>query len=396
LLDKGQAGVAPARSGPSTATTVVGVVLVALAMRVAVGSVPPLLGNLGLNGTEQSLLVTIPLLCYSLGALGGPRLQAQFGEERAIFVSMAVLLAGLAVRAIWPDWGLFLGTVVAGFAVAGLNVLLPSLLKIRFPERVSDVTGLFAMVVVISTAIAAGITVPVYHLTNDSVTAALGVWCIPVVAALVIWVPQTRLGSRPKEALSPGSMLAVWRNPVARDVTIFVACQWMLFYAPFSWLSQIYGSRGLSDSDAGALLMLLNLTAIPTTFLMPALAGRMPDQRLAVSAVVVTTAAGFLGILLAPASTAVLWVTVFGLAQGAALGLGMLLIVLRSADGQVAARLSSMAFSTGFLVAAVGILIMGELHQLTGGWDASLIFLVVVAVASWMPGFGAARDRTIS
>ena len=46
---------------------------------------------------------------------------------------MATLCAGLLVRALWPAWGLFPGTILAGLAIAMLNVLLSSLVKRRFP-----------------------------------------------------------------------------------------------------------------------------------------------------------------------------------------------------------------------------------------------------------------------
>lgn len=93
---------------------------------------------------------------------------------------------------------------MAGLAVAGLNVLLPSLVKVRFPARVGDMTGLYTMVMVVSTA-AAGLIVPIYYLTNESVTAALGIWCIPVAVALVIWAPQLRLGLREQEGPIAGA-----------------------------------------------------------------------------------------------------------------------------------------------------------------------------------------------
>src|SRR4051794_9330670 len=148
-------------------------------MRLAVGSVPPLLDHLGLSTAGEALLATIPVLCYALGALGGPLIQSAFGEELAIFLALTAMTAGLFLRAVQPGWGLFLGTVIAGLAVAALNVLVPSLLKARFAKRIGDMTGLYTMILVVSTAVAAGSTVPIYHLAGESVGVALGVWCLP-------------------------------------------------------------------------------------------------------------------------------------------------------------------------------------------------------------------------
>jgi CP family cyanate transporter-like MFS transporter len=395
LVDQARAVLAAQVKRPGLWISIAGVSFVSIASRIPVGSIPPLLDHLGLNGIGESALVYVPTVCFALGALAGPTLQRRYGEERAIFFATILVLVGLLLRAVSPDWGLIPGTVVAGFGAAGLNVLLPSLIKIRFPDRVGDMTGLYATLVVIGTALSAGIAVPIYHMSNDSLEVALGVWSLPVAAAVLVWAPQLRVESHDSDA-PLGGLFAYWHNPLALKLCFFISCHWLLFYAPFSWLAQIYGDKGIGDTDAGFLLMLSNLTAIPTTFAMPAWAARMKDQRLAVSIVVLATAFAFTGILLAPASTAWLWVSIFGLAQGAGLGLGLLLVVIRSADGVVAARMSAMAFSSAYVAAGLGILTMGALHQLTGSWSVPLIFLIVVCFASWLPGLAAARDRTIS
>ncbi|MGD9734442.1 MAG: MFS transporter [Solirubrobacterales bacterium] len=379
---------------PALWISILGVSLVSMASRIPVGTIPPLLDHLELSGVGESVVVYIPTLCFALGALTGPSLQKRYGEERAIFFATILVLVGILLRAAWPGWALIPGTVVAGFGAAGLNVLIPSLIKVRFPDRVGDMTGLYATLFVIGTALAAGVAVPIYHMSNDSLEVALGVWSLPVAAAVLVWIPQLRVESHDSD--TPSGLFAYWRNPLALKLCFFVSCHWLLFYAPFSWLAQIYGDKGISDTDAGFLLMLSNLAAIPTTFIVPAWAARMKDQRVAVSIVVLVTAFAFAGMLLAPASTAWLWVSIFGLAQGGGLGLGLLLVVLRSQDGVVAARMSAMAFSSAYIAAGLGILAMGALHQLTGNWDLPLIFLIVVCFASWIPGLAAARDETIS
>src|SRR5438874_7837230 len=96
-----------APAGPAFVISAVGVVLVALGMRQAVAGIPPVLGDLGLAPDRQSLLVTIPVVCFSIGALAGPSVRARLGEERAVFGLVGTLAAGLLVRALWPGWGLF-------------------------------------------------------------------------------------------------------------------------------------------------------------------------------------------------------------------------------------------------------------------------------------------------
>ena len=62
------------QAGPPFIISAVGVVLVALTMRQSVAGVPPILADLQLDPRLASLLVSIPVFCFALGALAGPAL----------------------------------------------------------------------------------------------------------------------------------------------------------------------------------------------------------------------------------------------------------------------------------------------------------------------------------
>jgi CP family cyanate transporter-like MFS transporter len=51
-----------------------------------------------------------------------------------------------------------------------------------------------------------------------------------------------------------------------------------------------------------------------------------------------------------------------------------------------------MAQSVGYLVAAVGPLLLGSLHDLTGSWTLPLLLLVALTLAQAAVGTGAGRD----
>jgi CP family cyanate transporter-like MFS transporter len=95
----------------------------------------------------------------------------------------------------------------------------------------------------------------------------------------------------------------------------------------------------------------------------------------------------------APVGGAYLWMILLGLGQGAAISLAMLFIVLRSPDTRHAAQLSSMAQCLGYLLAAVGPLALGAVHQATGGWTVPLLILVVLLAPQIATGLGASVNR---
>jgi MFS transporter, CP family, cyanate transporter len=171
--------------------------------------------------------------------------------------------------------------------------------------------------------------------------------------------------------------------------------QSLLYYAMLSWLPAIHRDQGIDPTSAGVLLSAMNLVSIAGTFLAPVIAGRMSDQRAAVAGAVVLTMIGQAGVLLAPASTALVWVLVMGIGQGAALALALLMIVVRAGDDETAARLSSMAQGFGYLLAAAGPLLLGVLHDATGGWTVPLVVLIALCGVELVVGLAAGRARTV-
>ncbi|MFH0915563.1 MAG: MFS transporter [bacterium] len=396
--------------------SVLGLILVAFNLRPAVASVPPVLGELGLGSSAESLLVTIPVLCFGVGAFAGPRVRRIFGEEKAIFIFIAILVAAIVVRAVFLGWTLFPATVVIGLSIAVLNVLMPSLVKRRFPDRPGAMTSAYVASATLGPALAAGLTVPVLHAANGSVNVALGFWALPGVIALMVWAPQLRAG-RPRAAATgepartvwnaqlstgfhgpsglPAPATPIWRRRLAWQVMAYMGIGSLVFYGPLSWLPGIYQSRGVDPVTAGYLLLVMNFVGMVGSLIAPLLAGRLRDQRAAVIVSAVVTLVGFLGLLLGGTGLAFFWMAILGIGQGAQFGLALLMIVLRSADGHVAARLSSMAQSGGYLIAATGPLVMGILHSATGGWFVPIAFLILATVVGLVLGYEAARDRLI-
>jgi len=385
----------PAAVVPLSGLAVLSVVVVAFNMRTAIGEIPPVLPDLGLSSAGQSILATVPVVCFGLAALGAPALRTRLGEERGLLAALVVLLAGVLVRAAWPSGGLFPGTVLVGCAIAVMNVLVPSLIRRRFPGHVGLMTGVYTTALVAGGSLAAATTVPLRDAADGSLHLALGVWAIPIAVALVAWLPQRRHRALARGPGGRDAIRALARSPVAWYVTLFMGLQSLLYYAPLSWLPAIHRDQGIDAATAGFLLSLLNLVSIPGTFLAPVLAHRMRDQRPAVAGTVALTVTGLLGILLAPSSTAIVWVIILGSGQGAALSLALLMIVLRAGDDETAARLSSMAQGFGYLLAATGPLVMGLMHAATGSWDLPLVLLVALCGVELVVGLGAARTREV-
>jgi MFS transporter, CP family, cyanate transporter len=143
------------------------------------------------------------------------------------------------------------------------------------------------------------------------------------------------------------------------------------------------------------LLGVMGLGNLLTSLITPTVAQRVASQRLLVAPAVVATAIGLAGSLWAPLGSAVFWVLILGMAQGASLGLGIFFTMARAPDPVTAASLSSLAQSVGYLLSAAGPLAVGFLRTATGSWTVPVVLLLAICVVEIIVGLLASRDRMI-
>jgi CP family cyanate transporter-like MFS transporter len=407
----------------------VGVVLVALNLRSAVTSLGALLAEVsdgaGLSGTLAGMVTMLPALSFAAAGSTTPWLARRLSPARILVLAMALLAGGQVARALVGSAlpFLFWSTVaLSGIAVA--NVLLPGLVKQHFPDRIGLVTGAYTMSMIFGASAAAAAAVPVAQAAG-SWRVGLGGWAVLAVLAALPWLPAAlRRGTAPaarphpaapgppRDGLAPGPpsratapgppgrpRLAPVRVRPARTrlgwaLAVFFGCQSLGAYAVMGWLAQLFRDAGFAPVTAGLLLALITAVGVPVAFLMPSLAVRVSDLRPLILGLSAASVAGYLGLALAPAGAAVLWVLLIAAGQGAfPLVLTMLGVRARTPEGTVA--LSAFAQSTGYLIAAAGPLLVGVLYDATGGWTVPLGFLIAVIGGQVLAGQVVARPRHI-
>jgi CP family cyanate transporter-like MFS transporter len=383
-----------------------GILVLAVNLRAAIASLPPVFPDLSaalhLSSASISVLAAVPVLCFGVfSGLGAP-LSRRFGEERVLLAALLLLTGGLLLRGALPDAMLFPGTVLAGAAIALMNVLLPSLVKRRRPDRAGLLIGAYLLMLSTGAVVASLIAVPVFKAADGGhggagwpVQITLGLWALPAAAAAVAWLPQVRYRTRPPDPAGRAARVAVHRHVLAWQVAAFLGLQSMIYYGTLSWLPTLFQDRGVSATGAGGLLALMNLGNAVTAMLMPVLAQRARNQRPLVIVTVLALSGGLIGTLLAPTGSAAFWTLLLGLGQGASLGLGIFFTMARAPDPVAAASLSGFAQSTGYLIAAAGPLAVGFLHAATGGWTVPVLALLGVVAAMLWSGWLAGRARTL-
>lgn len=183
----------------------------------------------------------------------------------------------------------------------------------------------------------------------------------------------------------------LWNDRLAWQVTLFMGLQSALAYCVFGWLAPILRDRGLDGTTAGVVVSVSVMAQVFTCLLVPSIAVRCRNQSLINVALVTIAVAGLLGLLFAPLSTVWLWAVVQGIGQGGLIAIAMTMIVLRSPDSHVASHLSGMAQCVGYMLAAIGPLLVGLIHSVTESYAATAILFVLLGIGVAIFGWGAGR-----
>jgi CP family cyanate transporter-like MFS transporter len=382
---------------------VTGILALAFNLRGAITSLPPVFPELAsalhLSSLEVALLAAAPVLCFAVFSFVAAPLSRRFGEERVLMASLLLLAAGLLARGAWPGALLFPGTVLAGGAIALMNVLLPSLVKRRRPGQAGLLIGVYLLSLAAGAILGSLIAVPVFQSSGGSARLTLGLWALPALAAALAWLPQwpfrTTPGGRGGGLPGGPELVRVSRHALAWQVMGFMGLQSLIYYSALSWLPILLRDRGAGAVHAGSLLALMNLGNAVTALLAPMFAHRARDQRWLIAAAVTVSAVGLAGVWFAPLAGAPAWTLLFGLGQGAALGLAIYFTAARAPDPVTSASLSAFTQGGGYVVATAGPLVVGFLHAVTGTWTVPVLVMLVVIVVEGTVGWQAGRARTL-
>ena len=364
-------------------------VLTGLTMRVAVTSVGAELDELrhGLHTTSgvAGVLTTLPVIAFAGMGMLAPALAHRLGEHRLVAVALGVATTGLALRAavttVWL-FALLSLLALAGGAVA--NVLMPTLVKRHFPDRIGPLTAVYTTCLAIGTTTAAGVTVPIAHAAGGW-RFGLGCWAILTAIAVLPWLPTLRR-DRPVAEDQPDRLPVgrIARTRLGWALALLFGAQSFQAYVAFGWFANFFRHQHVSAAQAGLLVAFYSGLSIPISMVIPALAVR--GQRGLVAVLTGCSAISYLGMLVAPVGGAWLWMLLGGIGSGI-FPLTLTMIGLRSVRVPVTAALSAFSQSVGYLIAGTGPLLVGLLLQLSGeNWTGPLLLLLLADLLSF--GFG--------
>lgn len=345
-----------------------------------------------------AVIGTLPPLCFALGAFFTPRLARRRGITMTTAFVLVTMTIGLTGRAIaWNDNSLVATSALTFVSVGALNVLLPPLIRLHYPERIGTLTTLYATLMAVGTFVPPLLSPPIA--LSAGWRFSLLIWAFLSLSAVVPWITValrqgkvTTASSHPNEPQGPPFRL-LFRSPVVWGVTALCATPGFIAYSIFAWYPQMLSdTTGATAAEAGLALGLYAAMGLPANFIVPLVVARLRNVGPLIGLGGAFFSIAFLGMLFLPASGMWFWAVLGGAGQ-MMLPMMLVLINLRTRTSWGTVWLSSVVQGPGYVLAALGPLAVGTLHSIFGGWDAAFIALIVVGIGGCLVGLLAASPR---
>lgn len=374
-------------------------ILIALNLRTVFSSLGAILDEVErqsqLRDWAVPALTTVPVTCLGIVAPLAPVMLRRLGPEWTLLLCSILLTAGLLLRGTSGLPALIAGTCICGLAIGAANVVLPVIVKTRFPRNLGLMNGLYTAAICASAALGAGFTHPLFE-AFGSWNWALGAWALPAIAAGLVLLPLACRCGPEKERGTQRTMISVWRSPLAWSVSALMALQAMMSFGIFAWLAPILRERGMDANSAGLTVSMSILLQILGSLAAPVLAVRCREQHYLIGAAALLSAGGFALSASGPTELLWLWTSVLGLGQGSLTALALILISLRTTDAQTASRLSGMAQCIGYGIGSSGTFIIGSAHGLTGNYTMAGLCMLGAGAMAGAVGLVAGRNRVLA
>ena len=307
-------------------------------------------------------------------------------------------LVGLAARPWVGDiWAFIALTVFVTVGIALANVLLPAWIKNHGGRHIVALMTVYGSVLGVS-----GAAGPLTALLSDDFRWALFLWAIPAALQVIVWVMViVRVGRDVPTSTSPRAagtvgqagvekQVSLWRSPTAVFLMMFFGLQSMHAYVQMGWLPKIFVDHGVDASTASLTLALVGSFNIVGGLIMPVIIDRLRSIVWLPVLFSALMGAGYVGLWLAAAEAPMLWSVLLGIG-GFCFPTAIALIPARSRVPLVTARLSGFVQPVGYVIAAVGPLVVGVVRESMGDWSLILPVLAAVCVLMGAVGFRAAR-----
>lgn len=362
----------------------IGIVFITLNLRGPITGVGPIIEIIKeqyqLSNSLAGFITTLPLLAF---AIFSP-IVARFRYATMMFYGLILIALGELIRSYCGEIGLFIGTLIMGAGIAIANVLLPSIVKSKFPKTFGKIMSVYSLVLVISAAIGAGVSVPLALSLNLGWKNTLAIWAIVAIIAIIFWLPHLKGRRRYQNQKTHTDVnIPIYKYATSWWITLFMGTQSLIFYSVIAWFPSILIEKGFDIHFASNMTLLYQLCSMPVALLAPMLIARIRNKHkhILTSFLCMMYALAFGILLFCDSLWAMVLVTLFlAFPMGGMFGIALLFVSTKASIPQKVARLSGMAQSLGYLIAAIGPIFLGFVYDIVKSWNMPLVIFIILTL----------------
>lgn len=382
----------------------IGIILMGACLRAPITAVGTLVStiqsDLSISGSAAGMITTIPLIAFAVVSPFVSRFSKKTGYGTAIVIGLALLIVGAVIRSYTNTTGIFIGTAFMGVGISIGNVLVPSVIKLKYPHKVGLYTGIYAASMAVFSGIAAAVSVP-FSENGLGWKNTLALWIGVLAIAVIVWIVlKNQINQDGNVAVTVEKQenhgKSIYRSGMAWWVTLLVGLQSLLYYCFVAWLPTMLLDKGFDTATAGYFATFNQLIGLPMSFFIPIIAAKMKNQK---GLAALTGGVYFAGMffLWINHSTAgiTLALCMTGLAAGSAMSLATCIVALRAANAAEAAELAGMSQFIGYILAAIGPTLLGKVYDMTRTWSVAIIFMLVCLGGLTICGIKAGSERPL-
>lgn len=369
------------------------VMLIGLIMRSPITTLPLMLSQisqeLGVPSGQLGILTTIPLVMFLLISNFASKTMAVFGLKKALFLSIASIFLGTALRLVVTMPTMLLGTVFVGIGIAHLNVFMPSFVAAYFSHKVGVYTSLYSLTIMVGSAAFSLLTAPVVATFGWHAV----MWLLVLLPAIVLgfWfytarlVPEkVKITATEKQVIAPKKR--IWTNVRAWPFLIVFGVQATINYTGVAWLPTMMAHHHVSAGAISVIMSFYSFIGMPISIIVPNILVHMRRRgtMMAIAIAGVLSLAGAIMLFNQDTSSLAYWWTLtvlIGFATSFFFLYTMTMFAAKTDSPVETARLSGMAQAGGYFMSAFGPMLYGMAFTANpAGEIQNIVYLILVVL----------------
>lgn len=354
--------------------------------------------DLGISEAYSGIIVTVPLIAFAVSSIFVSNLGIKYGYTKIAFISIILIVIGELIRISFGFKALLFGTTLLGLGISTGNVLIPSIIKLKFPNRLGLATGLYGVFMNFISACSTGISLYMVTQKNVSWRVVISVWLIISILTLVFWFinlfirKDLMLDGKDKRNIFDRK--EIFKSKVAWAIIFYMGSQSFMFYTTVTWLPKILNLKGFDYNFISYILTTFQMSGLPLSLLIPIIAARMKNQKLIAIFVALGYFLGSIGLLVSNSKIQIiLCMFIMSVGCTGTYAAAIILMELRSKTSHTVAIISGISQSIGYIIAAVGPILLGYLFSLTNNYIVPISILIVVSFILVLSGIIAGKNE---